>query len=92
MSGGKLVAYNGKVSWKFYSNLGRLKKKKQKEKKVRMKLFLDIPYFVYFKIRIKLIWILNQVDNLFFLIFFFQNIETMEEINYIKFYEEVKWM
>lgn len=31
------------------------KKKKQKEKKVRMKLFLDIPYFVYFKIRIKLI-------------------------------------
>lgn len=55
MSGGKLVAYNGKVSWKFYSSLGRLKKKKQKEKKVRMKLFLDIPYFVYFKIRIKLI-------------------------------------
>lgn len=68
------------------------KKKKQKEKKIRMKLFLDIPCFVYFKIRIKLIWILNQVDNLFFLIFFFQNIETMEEINYIKFYEEVKWM
>lgn len=69
------------------------KKRKQKEKKIRMKLFLDIPCFVYFKIRIKLIWILNQVDNLFFLIFFFfQNIETMEEINYIKFYEEVKWM
>lgn len=31
------------------------KKRKQKEKKVRMKLFLDIPCFVYFKIRIKLI-------------------------------------
>lgn len=46
MSAGKLVAYNGEVSWKFSFSLGELKKKKQKEKKVRMKLFLGIPRWI----------------------------------------------